>query len=115
MSIKNAGRSGSARVVVLGNEKGGSGKSTVPMHVAVALMKAGQCVATIDLDSRQKIFTHCIENRQAWAKRANLYLEIPAHHCIGRSEGHLVKANEENEFRAFADAIDTLEHSKTSW
>jgi cellulose biosynthesis protein BcsQ len=40
------------RVIVVANEKGGSGKSTVAMHVAVALMKAGQRVATIDLDTQ---------------------------------------------------------------
>ena len=39
----------SAHVVVLGNEKGGAGKSTIAMHVAVALMNFGQRVATIDL------------------------------------------------------------------
>jgi len=60
-------RSGSAHVVVLGNEKGGSGKSTTAMHVAVALMKAGQRVATIDLDSRQGSFSNYIGNRRAWA------------------------------------------------
>ena len=49
MSVENGGRPRSAHVVVFGNEKGGSGKSTVAMHVAVALMKAGQRVATIDL------------------------------------------------------------------
>src|SRR5690242_12559289 len=38
-----------AHVVVLGNEKGGSGKSTACMHIAVGLLKAGQRVATIDL------------------------------------------------------------------
>jgi chromosome partitioning protein len=47
------GQSGSAHVVVLGNEKGGSGKSSVALHVAVALLKAGRRAATIDLDSRQ--------------------------------------------------------------
>ncbi len=57
----------SAHVVVLGNEKGGSGKSTTALHIAVALLKAGQRVATIDLDSRQKSFTHYIENRRDWA------------------------------------------------
>ena len=40
-----------AHVIVLGNEKGGSGKSTTAMHLAIALLKAGQCVATIDLHS----------------------------------------------------------------
>ena len=33
-------QSGSAHVIVLGNEKGGSGKSTTALHVAVALLKA---------------------------------------------------------------------------
>ena len=47
----------SAHVVVLASEKGGSGKSTMALHIAVALLKAGQRVATIDLDGRQKSFT----------------------------------------------------------
>ena len=77
----------SAHVVVLGNEKGGSGKSTTALHIAVALLKAGQRVATIDLDSRQKSFTHYIENRRAWAKRARIELEVSTHYCIERAEG----------------------------
>src|SRR5437588_1818774 len=72
--------SGSAHVLVLGNEKGGSGKSTLALHIAVALLKAGQRVATIDLDSRQQTFTRYIENRRAWARRTGLALEVP-HHC----------------------------------
>ena len=111
MSFEDARRSRSAYVVVLGNEKGGSGKSTVAMHVAVALMKAGQRVATIDLDSRQKSFTHYIENRAAWAKHAGLALELPAHYCIERADGPRVVDNEVAEFSAFAQAIDTLEHT----
>jgi cellulose biosynthesis protein BcsQ len=62
------GQSGSAHVVVLGNEKGGSGKSTTALHIAVALMKAGQRVAAIDLDCRQQSFTRYINNRRAWAR-----------------------------------------------
>lgn len=111
MSDVSAGRPPSAYVVVLGNEKGGSGKSTVAMHVAVALMKAGQRVATIDLDSRQKSFTHYIENRRAWAKHARLDLELPTHFCIARVEGHKVADNEVAEFNAFAKAVETLEHT----
>ena len=62
----------SAHVIVLGNEKGGSGKSTTAMHIAVALLKAGQRVATIDLDSRQKTFTHYVENRRDSAQRVGV-------------------------------------------
>jgi chromosome partitioning protein len=111
MSVESADRPRSAHVVVLGNEKGGSGKSTVAMHVAVALMKAGQRVATIDLDSRQKSFTHYIENRRDWATRGRLSLEIPQHYCIARGDGLMVSDNEVAEFKGFAAAIEAIEHT----
>ena len=101
----------SAHVVVLGNEKGGSGKSTTALHIAVALLKAGQRVATIDLDSRQKSFTHYIENRRDWAARAGIKLELPTHYCVERAHGLSVEANEAEEFAAFSRAIGAIEHS----
>lgn len=101
----------SAHVVVLGNEKGGSGKSTTAMHVAVALLKAGQRVATIDLDSRQRTFTHYIDHRRSWAKRGNLPLEVPLHFCVARSDGLRVDENETAEFSRFAEAISEAEHT----
>ena len=101
----------SAHVVVLGNEKGGSGKSTTALHIAVALLKAGQRVATIDLDSRQKSFTHYIENRRAWAERAGITLETPTHYCVERAEGSSVEANEAREFDNFSKAVSAIEHS----
>jgi chromosome partitioning protein len=101
----------SAHVVVLGNEKGGSGKSTTALHIAVALLKAGQRVATIDLDSRQKSFTHYIENRRAWAERARIKLELPTHYCVPRADGNSVEANEAHEFASFSRAIAQIEQS----
>ena len=100
----------SAHVVVLGNEKGGSGKSTTALHIAVALLKAGQRFATIDLDSRQQSFTHYIENRRDWAARAGIKLELPTHHAIERGEGGSLEENEAQEFAAFASAIGEIEH-----
>ena len=101
----------SAHVVVLGNEKGGSGKSTTALHIAVALLKAGQRVATIDLDSRQKSFTHYIENRRAWAERARIKLDLPTHYCVARAESGSVEANEAQEFTTFSKAVSAIEHS----
>ncbi len=101
----------SAHVVVLGNEKGGSGKSTTALHIAVALMKAGQKVATIDLDSRQQSFTHYIQNRRDWAERAKIKLELPTHYCVPRADGNSVEANEAAEFASFSRAIAAIEHS----
>src|ERR1041384_3984823 len=103
--------SSSAHVIVLGNEKGGSGKSTTAMHVAVALLKAGQRVATIDLDSRQKTLTKYVDNRRAWARRARIELELPTHYHVRRSEGVRVDENESAEFAGFAEAITAAEHS----
>ena len=101
----------SAHVIVLGNEKGGSGKSTTAMHVTVSLLKAGQRVATIDLDSRQKTFTRYVENRRESAKRTGAPLELPEHYCIARGEGARVDENEAAEFTGFAEAINHVEHT----
>ena len=101
----------SAHVVVVGNEKGGSGKSTTAMHIAVALLKAGQRVATIDLDSRQGSFSHYVDNRRAWARRAGLALELPEHFRVTRGEGVRVDENEAAEFSGFAEAITSVEHT----
>jgi chromosome partitioning protein len=81
------------------------------MHVAVALLKAGQRVATIDLDSRQRSFTHYIENRRSWARRAELDLAVPEHHCVARGEGSKIDDNEAVEFSGFAGAITAVEHT----
>ena len=112
----------SAHVVVLGNEKGGSGKSTTALHIAVALLKAGQRVATIDLDGRQKTFTHYIENRRAWAarpgiqlelwaKHAGIQLDLPTHYCVARAESGSIEANEMAEVANFSAAVSAIERS----
>ena len=100
----------SAYVVVVGNEKGGSGKSTIAIHLAVALMKAGQRVATIDIDSRQKSFTRYVQNRRVWCKRNRLDLEIPTHCLVEQKGGIRVDENEIGEANDFLTKISALEH-----
>ena len=107
----DVGKPFSAHVIVLGNEKGGSGKSTTAMHVAVALLQAGQRVATIDLDSRQRSFTHYVENRRDWATRAGIKLEHPRHYCVARGFGVRIDEIEAQEFSAFAEAVSAVENS----
>jgi chromosome partitioning protein len=104
-------QSGSAHVIVLGNEKGGSGKSTTALHVAVALLKAGQRVATIDLDSRQKSLTHYIENRQTWARRTGADLQIPHHTCVTLGASMQIAENESTESTEFASVVSSLEQT----
>ena len=100
-----------ARVIVVGNEKGGSGKSTVAMHIAIALIKSGHRVATIDLDARQKSFTHYIENRRAWAQHVGRDLEIPNHTCFDPQVDYPTEEDEAAGCKALIDAVDALAQS----
>jgi len=107
----SARRAVSAHVIVVGNEKGGTGKSTLAMHLSVALMNFGQRVATIDLDSRQKTFTHYVENRHAWAKRCGGRLKVPTHFCVSSGSTRKLDENEAIEFTRFADALASIERA----
>jgi chromosome partitioning protein len=108
---ENARRAVSAHVIVVGNEKGGTGKSTLAMHLTVALMNFGQRVATIDLDSRQKTFTHYAENRHGWAKRCGGRLKVPTHFCVASGSTRQLDDNEAIEFTRFADALASVERA----
>jgi len=66
-----------AHVIVLGNEKGGTGKSTTAVHIAVALAHAGFRVGALDLDARQRTFARYIENRSAYAVKRSIDLPTP--------------------------------------
>lgn len=81
-------------IIVLGNEKGGTGKSTVAMHIAVYLLNKGLDVGTIDLDARQGTFTRYFEHRKN-ASVSNDNIRIPNHASILRSNAESEeKANE---------------------
>ena len=67
-----------AHFIVFANEKGGSGKSTTAVHIAVALAAAGRRVAAIDLDTRQRTFARYMENRVETMRREGLVLPMPA-------------------------------------
>jgi chromosome partitioning protein len=70
-------------VVVVGNHKGGCGKSTVSMHLIVSLLKDKRRVASFDLDLTQQTLTRYIENRGEWARLHDVALELPDHYTVG--------------------------------
>ena len=72
-------------MIVLGNEKGGSGKSTTAMHIVVTLLREGFRVGTIDLDARQKSLTRYIENRRSYNMQKKLQLPMPTEKVVPRS------------------------------
>jgi chromosome partitioning protein len=103
------GTAKTAHIIVLANEKGGSGKTTTAMHVIVALLNAGQKVAAIDIDSRQLSLSRYIENRRAWSKKSKLDLPLPQLHSVVRANGRSIDENEAEEFTRFAAAISAVE------
>ena len=76
-----------AHIIVVGNEKGGSGKSTTSMHVATALSRMGHRVGALDLDVRQRSFGRYLENRAAFAAREGLNLPTPLLAELSRDGG----------------------------
>jgi chromosome partitioning protein len=99
-----------ARIVVVGNEKGGSGKSTVAMHIAIAAMKADSRVSTVDLDSGQKTFTHYIENRYAWCQQSGLDLKVPNHVYFIENTDHPTQDDEAADGQALINQLEALSH-----
>ena len=60
--------------IVFANEKGGTGKSTTAVHIAVALAYQGAKVAAVDLDPRQRTLHRYLENRAETQRRRNIVL-----------------------------------------
>ncbi len=71
-----------ARIVTIGNEKGGSGKSMTAMHLSIGLLRSGRSVATLDLDLPQRRLTRYMENRRAYAAAHGLTLPMPEHETL---------------------------------
>lgn len=97
-------------VIVFGNEKGGSGKTTAAMHIAVALARAGKSVAIIDLDIRQKSLARQIENRVEWLARAGGNLAMPQCLQVPASSAALRDSAAGEESQIFAQTLAEAEN-----
>lgn len=71
-----------AHIIVIGNEKGGTGKSTLAMHLAVKLMLENFKVAVIDLDGRQGSLSKYIANRRSFCNKQHINLPTPMHYIF---------------------------------
>ncbi|THD75360.1 MAG: ATPase [Phenylobacterium sp.] len=89
-----------ASVIVVGNEKGGAGKSTIAIHTAVALLHGGARVATLDLDLRQQSMAHFFANRRAWLAANGALAPMPAEFAVAAGDDAVARFEE-----AFARAI----------
>ena len=100
-----------AQVIVLGNEKGGSGKSTAAMHVIVGLLRDGYKVGAIDLDARQATLGLYLEARVAFAKARGIDLPQPLAAAVLRSELDSRAEAEADETTRFTAALGALSAS----
>ena len=95
--------------IVLGNEKGGTGKSTVTMHIMTALLRQGYRVGSIDVDARQGTLTRYVENRRRKAKDFSETLPLPEHRPVFRSEEDTRKKAYAEEQKNFETALKDLQ------
>jgi len=97
-------------VIVLGNEKGGTGKSTISMDVIVQLLRLGYSVGTVDVDARQGTLSRYVENRKNSALKENPSLPMPDHKAIFKSNSNEVEMAQTQEKDCLLKALD--EHSQ---
>ena len=94
-----------AYIIVFGNEKGGSGKSTTAMHVLTALLRCGFQVGALDLDLRQQTLNRYIENRQAYVESHGTPLPLPVRGVMRKPEELGLPDGDEARLVAFQQAI----------
>lgn len=91
-------------VIVVGNEKGGAGKSTLAIHIVCGLLHAGRRVAIIDLDLRQRSMAKFFANRAAWMAGNNQVLPMPIEPDMGDGKA-LARAEEPEQLARFQTAM----------
>ncbi len=94
--------------IVVGNEKGGAGKSTIALHLAIALLRAGAKVGVIDLDVRQKTLSRFLDNRAKWCASTGSELPMPAQVTLERSQLRDLDLAEEEEAGRWDAAVRAL-------
>ena len=92
-------------IVIVGNEKGGVGKTTIAMHLIATLLYDGFSVSTMDIDSRQRSLSHYLENRSKSISVKNINMPMPSHLVVNKSKLDSVSAGEADEESRFTSAL----------
>jgi len=96
-------------VIVLGNEKGGTGKSTTAMHIMSALLRLDYKVGSIDVDARQGTLSRYVENRKAYIERTGITLPQSHHQAIHKSSLSDVDAASSEDKQNIDQALQSLQ------
>ncbi len=92
-------------IIVIGNEKGGAGKSTIAVHLAAALLHGGASVAVIDLDLRQSSMGRFFANRKAWIAANGVALPEPLARHASEDGVALARTPEAEQLARFDEAF----------
>ncbi len=95
------------KVIVVGNEKGGTGKSTLAMHLIVWFLRHGKSVSSVDLDGRQGTLSHYIQNRVAYSETHGISLGLPEHLSVSVRDYATTEERETDE-KTFSGTIEQL-------
>ena len=101
-----------AHIIVVGNEKGGAGKSTVSMHVATALVRMGKKVGVLDLDMRQKSLGRYVHNRKQFCKEKGLELATPDYMDLPEIDQSTLAPGENIFDRRISMAVEELQKDR---
>ncbi|MCD6034599.1 MAG: plasmid partitioning protein RepA [Rickettsiales bacterium] len=95
-------------VIVVGNEKGGAGKTTTAMHLITSLLELGFRVGSVDLDARQRSLSRYVENRRGIIKEKGLDIPLPSHGVIRKSPFPLQADAERDEKDRLVECLSKL-------
>jgi chromosome partitioning protein len=96
---------GAPRVIVVGNEKGGAGKSTLAALIATSMLYRGARVAVIDADLRQQSLSRFLANRRRWLPAAHVEAPVPLEYKLAEDPTLLAMADPEEAVGRFESAI----------
>lgn len=102
----------STHIIVIGNEKGGAGKTTTSMHLIASLLHLGFKVTSVDADCRQKSLSRYLENRSNHSKKHDADLKMPKHFVLEESTDREVEQRRIQDHQKLKELVDEELSSK---
>lgn len=94
-------------IIVVGNEKGGAGKTTCSMHLIVSLLEKGYKVSSLDADCRQSSLTSYIKQRIEYNKaNEDKQVLMPNHYLLESSNHDSYEQRNKEELEQFQEKLN---------